>query len=165
MSKIAEQGSVGGKGPGVMPPQNMEVNSAAEAQTLMANKNMNCKFLSSSKCHPDYPNFSGASITFDGDMKMKCDSTDDQEAPKAVCTIKNGRITGVYIIKEGSGISVEPSIEAVGGGGRGAKLKAVLRDGKLKDVRILNSGEGYHETPMINIGDPNLSSGCYLCCK
>jgi hypothetical protein len=25
---------------------------------------MNCKFLNSPKCHPDYPNFSGAGINF-----------------------------------------------------------------------------------------------------
>jgi len=165
MSAIAEQGSTIGQGPAKLPPQNMEVSSAAEMQSALNTRGMNCKFLSSDKCHKDYPNFSGASITFDGGMKMKCDSTGDQKAPKAVCTIKNGKIDGVYLIKHGAGITKPPKVEAVGGGGKGAVFKAILENGKIKDILVVDSGEGYHETPTIKIEDPNLSEGCYLCCK
>jgi hypothetical protein len=129
------------------------------------NPSMNCKFLSSPKCHPNYPNFSGASINVPEGSKMKCDSLGNEQMAKAVCTISAGKITGVYIIEEGEGIGMDPKVEAIGGGGEGAKFKAVVEGGKVKEVKILNGGKGFHETPIIKIEGPNLSSGCYLCCK
>jgi len=123
---------------------------------------MKCKFLSSAQCHPDYPNFSGASIE---GSNMKCDSLDDVKPCKAVCTISNGKISGVYIINQGAGYKVAPKVEIVGGGGEGANLKAVLEDGKVKEVKVIVGGSGFHETPTLKIETPNSSNGCYLCCK
>jgi hypothetical protein len=123
---------------------------------------MKCKFLSSAQCHPDYPNFSGASIE---GSNMKCDSMGDVAPSKAVCTISNGKISGVYIIHAGAGYKIAPKVEIVGGGGDGAILKAILVDGKVKEVKVINSGSGFHETPVLKIETPNSSNGCYLCCK
>ena len=123
---------------------------------------MKCKFLSSAQCHPDYPNFSGASIE---GSNMKCDNLDGVKPCKAVCTISNGKINGVYIIHPGGGYKVAPKVEIVGGGGEGANLKAVLADGKVKEVKVMNGGSGFHETPTLKIESPNSSNGCYLCCK
>jgi hypothetical protein len=123
---------------------------------------MKCKFLSSSQCHPDYPNFSGASIE---GSNMKCDNLDNVKPCKAVCTISNGKINGVYIIHPGAGYKTEPKVEIVGGGGEGAILKAILVDGKIKEVKVLNGGNGFHETPSLKIDNPNSSNGCFLCCK
>lgn len=123
---------------------------------------MKCKFLSSAQCHPDYPNFSGASIE---GSNMKCDNMGDVELSKAVCTISNGKINGVYIIHPGAGYKVAPKIEIVGGGGEGAILKAILVNGKVKEVKVMNGGNGFHETPVLKIENPNSSNGCYLCCK
>ncbi len=123
---------------------------------------MKCKFLSSAQCHPDYPNFSGASIE---GSNMKCDNLDDVKPCKAVCTISNGKINGVYIINEGAGYKVSPKVEAFGGGGEGAILKAILVDGKVKEVKVMSGGSGFHETPTLKIESPNSSNGCFLCCK
>ena len=139
---------------------------AAPASTLapapVFSSSMKCKFLSSAQCHPDYPNFSGASIE---GSNMKCDSMGDVVPSKAVCTISNGKISGVYIIHAGAGYKIAPKIEIVGGGGDGAILKAILVDGKVKEVKVINSGSGFHETPVLKIETPNSSNGCYLCCK
>jgi hypothetical protein len=126
---------------------------------------MKCKFLSSEKCHPDYPNFSGASIELSEGSNMKCDNLDNVSPSKAVCTISDGKINGVYIIDSGAGYKTTPKIEIIGGGGDGAILKPIIVDGKLKEVKILNSGTGFHETPVLKIESPNLSNGCFLCCK
>lgn len=123
---------------------------------------MKCKFLNSAQCHPDYPNFSGASIE---GSNMKCDNMGDVSPSKAVCTIGNGKITGVYIIEAGTGYKSVPKVEIVGGGGEGAILRAVLVDGKVKEVKVVSGGSGFHETPILKIESPNSSNGCFLCCK
>ena len=126
---------------------------------------MNCKFLNTPKCHPDFPHFSGASINFPEGAKMKCDSVSNEKPAKGVCTIAGGKITGVYLIDHGDGYTTTPKIEAIGGGGEGAKFSTTLDKGKIKDINVINGGQGYHETPVIKIESPNLSNGCYLCCK
>jgi len=126
---------------------------------------MNCKFLNSKNCHPDYPHFSGASINFPEGSKMKCDSIGNEKSAKAICTISAGKITGVYLLDGGDGHGNSPKVEAIGGGGKNSKLKAIVSDGKITDIKIINPGEGFHETPVIKIESPNMSNGCYLCCK
>ena len=146
---------------------NVESNTAlAPPPPMQKATSMNCKFLNSSKCHPDYPNFSGASLNIGGDKnKMKCDSVGGEKDAKAVCTIGNGKITGVYMIEEGSGYEVSPKAIVVGGGGSGCKLETEVVDGKLKKIIVKEAGQGYSETPVIKIESPNMSNGCYLCCK
>jgi hypothetical protein len=134
----------------------------APAPAPVISSSMKCKFLSSAQCHPDYPNFSGASIE---GSNMKCDSMGDVVPSKAVCTISNGKISGVYIIHAGAGYKIAPKVEIVGGGGDGAILKAILVDGKVKEVKVMSGGSGFHETPVLKIETPNSSNGCYLCCK
>ena len=134
----------------------------APAPAPVFSSSMKCKFLSSAQCHPDYPNFSGASIE---GSNMKCDNVGNVSLSKAVCTISNGKINGVYIIHPGAGYKIAPKIEAIGGGGEGAILKAVLVDGKIKEVKVMNGGSGFHETPVLKIETPNSSNGCFLCCK
>lgn len=126
---------------------------------------MQCKFLSSPKCHKDYPNFSGASIQFPEGAKMKCDALSNSKPAKAICTINNGAINGVYVINGGEGLEENAIVEPIGGGGTDAKLKAKVVDGKLVDIEIIHGGTGYYESPTIKIQEPNLSNGCFLCCK
>ncbi len=137
-----------------------------ESLSMPKAPSMNCKFLNSSKCHPDYPNFSGASLNFGSDKnKIKCDSVGGEKIAKAVCTIGNGRITGVYMIDEGIGYETAPKAIVVGGGGSGCKLEAEIMNGKLKKIVVKDGGEGFTETPVVKIESPNMSKGCYLCCK
>ena len=126
---------------------------------------MRCKFLNSEKCHPSYPNFSGASIAFQEGSKMKCDSVTDEVMPKAICTINKGKINGVYVINGGSGMTGPPKVEAVGGGGRDTELKAILKDGKVTEIKVINPGEGFYETPEIKMESGSVNNACYLCCK
>ena len=142
------------------PPGKVPIIPSAPAPIISSS--MKCKFLSSAQCHPDYPNFSGASIE---GSNMKCDNVDNVAPAKAVCTISNGKINGVYIIHSGAGYKVAPKVEAIEGGGEGAILKAVLVDGKIKEVKVMNGGGGFHETPVLKIETPNSSNGCFLCCK
>ncbi len=141
------------------------VTAPVTAPAPIISASMKCKFLSSAQCHPDYPNFSGASIELSEGSSMKCDNMGDVASSKAVCTISNGKINGVYIIHPGAGYKVVPKIEIVGGGGEGAILKPILVDGKIKEVKVLNGGSGFHETPVLKIESPNSSNGCFLCCK
>jgi hypothetical protein len=137
-----------------------------ESQPAPKVPSMNCKFLNSQKCHPDYPNFSGASLNFGGDKnKVKCDSVGGEKVAKAICTIADGRITGAYIIDEGSGYEVAPKVVVEGGGGSGCKLESEVADGKLKKIVVKLGGEGFTGTPSVKIESPNMSNGCYLCCK
>jgi len=140
-------------------------NSIPVTNEKPVNSPPNCKFLNNPSCHPDYPNFSGASIQFPENSKMKCDSIGNEKQAKTVCTISNGKINGIYIIDEGTGYSSNPKVEAIGGGGENAQLEAIVNDGKIKDIKIINGGTGFHETPIIKIESPNMSNGCYLCCK
>jgi len=135
------------------------------APASVISSSMKCKFLNSAQCHSDYPNFSGASIQFPEGSNMKCDNVGEVADSKAVCTISNGKINGVYIIHPGAGYKTAPNIQAIGGGGEGAILKAILVNGKIKEIKVMNGGGGFHETPVVKIENPNLSNGCFLCCK
>jgi len=163
IKKHMEQINDIGRGPPVLPPVgNPEASDEIKKNSMGG---LNCKFLNSQKCHPDFPHFSGASIGFEGGVKMKCDSAGTEVLPKAVCTISRGKITGVYLINKGSGMDTPPLVETVGGGGTGAKFEAVVRDGLVEDVKVLDGGEGFHETPQIKFQSPNMNDTCYLCCK
>lgn len=59
-----------------------------------------------------------------------------EKVAKAICTIADGRITGAYIIDEGSGYEVAPKVVVEGGGGSGCKLESVVADGKLKKIVV-----------------------------
>jgi hypothetical protein len=147
-------------------PAHAAAAATATATAPVPAPSMNCKFLNSQKCHPDYPNFSGASLNFGGDKnKVKCDSVGGEKMAKAICTIGDGRITGVYMIDEGSGYEVAPKAVVEGGGGSGCKLEAEVVDGKLKKIIVKQGGNGFTGTPVIKIESPNMSNGCYLCCK
>lgn len=128
-------------------------------------KTMNCRFLSSPQCHPEYPNFSGAGFSFPGDMKMKVDSIGDTKPAHVICTISKGAINGAYVIDAGEGYQNPPKLTIVGGGGSNAILEPVVKGGKILDVKVKSGGYGFIETPSIQVEDPNLSNGLYLCCK
>ena len=78
--------------------ESQPAHAAAAAATPVPAPSMNCKFLNSQKCHPDYPNFSGASLNFGGDKnKVKCDSVGGEKMAKAIYTIGDGRINSCFI--------------------------------------------------------------------
>ena len=166
-SELALQAKIGDLSKITGAPESLEssmkqLGASPVAPAPIISSSMKCKFLNSAQCHPDYPNFSGASIE---GSNMKCDNMGNVAPSRTVCTISNGKINGVYIIHPGAGYKVAPKVEVIGGGGEGAILKAVLVDGKVKEVKVMNGGSGFHETPVLKIESPNSSNGCYLCCK
>lgn len=54
-----------------------------------------------------------------------------------------GSIDHVDVISGGSGYSKPPTIEAIGGGGSGAVLKAVVSGGQVIKIMVMNGGLGY----------------------
>lgn len=162
-SKINELSKVSGASEAIGSQMAPVIGAGTPAPVIASS--MKCKFLNSAQCHPDYPNFSGASIQLPEGSNMKCDNVGDVAESRAVCTISNGKINGVYIIHPGAGYKMTPKIESIGGGGEGAILKAILVNGKIKEIKVMNGGSGFHETPVIKIENPNSSNGCFLCCK
>ena len=56
-----------------------------------------------------------------------------------------GGILGVSVLDGGSGYGQSPTIKVNGNltGGRGAELKAIVEDGEIISIKVLNSGNGY----------------------
>lgn len=132
----------------------------------MNNKNsLNCRFLNSKKCHPQFPNFAGASINLGENATISCDGVDEQKQAELVCSISKGKITNIYVINKGLGYTKKPKISIVGGGGKNVVLDPIISNSKIKGVTVINGGEGFHETPILQVDPPSLSNACYLCCK
>ena len=126
---------------------------------------LQCRFLNTSQCHPDFPNFVGASVKTNG--QMQCNSPENEKTATATASISNGSINKIHILDGGSGYNQNnpPNANIVGGGGRNATLKCIVKNGKITDIIIVKNGEGFHETPDIKIDSPTLSQECYMCCK
>jgi len=79
----------------------------------------------------------------------------------ATCTVVGGKIATVTVPvgQQGAQYSNEPPIMVKGGGGFGAQFKAVLNNGQIVEVEIINPGFGYTSAPTLVIG-PNRLTGC-----
>jgi hypothetical protein len=62
------------------------------------------------------------------------------------------QISSVDVYYSGSGYIVPPTLNVVGGGGSGAKLEAVVSNGSIIGVTVVEPGNGYITTPTIVIG-------------
>ena len=149
----------------LLPTKTTNIDNIKDKNKLSEDKmNLNCKFLSSKKCHPSYPKFTGASINLGENASIACDGVEEQEQAKIVCSISKGSISNVYIINGGKGYMNKPKINIVGGGGKNVTLDCDINDGIITKVNIVNGGEGYHETPTLQVDPPSISNACYLCC-
>jgi hypothetical protein len=137
-----------------------------DKDNLEKNVSLQCRFLGSEKCDPEFPNYSGASIkSADGMMSCNSPGEGQQEQATAVCAIAGGKIQSVYLLNKGKGYSAVPSVKLVGGNGSGCKLEAIVKNGSLQTIKILSKGQNYTSTPDIVIDKPSLNDTCYLCCK
>ena len=72
------------------------------------------------------------------------------------------QLSSVDVSYGGSGYIVPPALTVTGGGGSGAKLRAIVNNGSITSVVVLDPGTGYITTPTISIGtntsDPALLS-------
>lgn len=81
---------------------------------------------------------------------------------EAVVQVINGFIVSVEIIDSGYGYLAPPSVQVVGGGGSGAKLEAIVVDGVLDEIKVINPGTGYNSTPELIISAPTSeTAGAY----
>ena len=66
------------------------------------------------------------------------------------CTVSNGKIVGVTIVKPGFGYKYSPTIKFVDE--TSAKLKAVIDDlGRVTSVEIIDSGSGFTTPPVVEV--------------
>jgi hypothetical protein len=128
---------------------------------------MQCRFFSSEKCNPEYPNFSGASIGAEGDSGLTCNGTFGSKRATVIASINNGQIKNAFIVDAGKGYEDSPKIDVIGGGGKDAILKGIVdpKKGELVGVEIIEHGRGYYATPEILVDNPGKAGACYLCCK
>lgn len=79
---------------------------------------------------------------------------------KAVSIIGNGIVGIITLTSGGSGYTKPPSVSFVGMSSIAAKASAVINDsGVVTQIRIVNAGLGYTQTPQIVIGSPNINVG------
>jgi len=68
------------------------------------------------------------------------------------------RIQGIELTKTGYGYTMAPSVAFIGGGGSGAKATAVIGNGIVGIITIVNGGYGYAEPPIVTFSAPGTSS-------
>lgn len=72
------------------------------------------------------------------------------------------KIEDVEIYNGGTGYITPPDLIVFGGGGSGAKLKAVVGNGRIIRVEIVDSGQGYITTPNIFVDPASGGTGARL---
>jgi hypothetical protein len=71
--------------------------------------------------------------------------------------LTNTAVGGVSITDEGCGYTNAPLIHLVGGGGSGAQVIAVVSNGVVVAINVINSGSGYISAPGVVIDPPFIS--------
>lgn len=66
--------------------------------------------------------------------------------------VSAGSVTYLYVGDVGDGYRSDPVVRFIGGGGKGAKARARISDGKLVHLELLDGGQGYWEAPSVMIG-------------
>jgi hypothetical protein len=128
-----------------------------------------CKFFSSSgsnfTCPPEYPVFTGASLSVKGEsISCNGDNTKSKRTT-AIGSIKQGRLDEIVITNKGLGYTTPPKVNVIGGNGVGASAYALVKTGSVYKIIVTNQGSGYTSTPSIKISKPNVVNTCNLCCK
>lgn len=78
----------------------------------------------------------------------------------ATARIGSSTVQSVTIVDGGSGY-LNPAVEAVGGGGSGAILQAIVTAGVITNVIVINAGQGYTSAPTLIVTD-NAGTGADL---
>ena len=128
-----------------------------------------CKFVTSfgkndKKCPADYNVFTGATFSGDGTTLSCNGSKVDVKTATGFAIVNKGRVVDVKLTEKGSRYEKDPKIY-FRGIGKGAQAKTIVKDGEVKDIVIMNGGQGYHSTPTVIIEKPNPLVHCNLCCK
>ena len=67
---------------------------------------------------------------------------------------ESGSIVKVNITNQGTGYTTIPDVIVTGGGGKGAKLSAIVSNNKVTGVNIIDAGTGYNSAPTLTISGP-----------
>jgi len=130
-------------------------------------KSMKCEFVSVGKanksCPIDLPINTGAVIrNINGELCSKKPPT-----CKAVSSIKDGKVKQIDVVNSSNGFNsvYPPKVVIKGGGGKGAKATAVIKNKKVEKIKITDIGSQYTHTPTIKIVNTDPTSYCKLCCS
>jgi hypothetical protein len=71
---------------------------------------------------------------------------------EAVAKVNDGKVTDVRVVNAGTGYRAPPAIAVIGGGGKGAEVRAqVTAEGIIGSIEVVNPGEGYTSPPTIQL--------------
>lgn len=89
---------------------------------------------------------------------------------KCVAEIRDKRLRRIHITDPGSGYKLDnPPIVKIlsrNGKGSGASAECIVDDeGRVQYINVLSEGNGYTETPIVQIINSNTNQSCRLCCK
>lgn len=131
--------------------------------------NGKCNFFNS-KCPDNYLELGNFSLDGIDNISLKCGNIKNTTPTKAIAQIKNGNIYKIIIIDKGEGylhtkppkITIKSLSEEKG---YGATAEAIVdKNGYLTEIKVINPGYAYTETPNILIDAPYMNSSCHLCC-
>ena len=92
--------------------------------------------------------------------------TENIQAEGIAVVEQDGSLGDIKILEQGKGYKTMPNVNIVGGGGRGAKVKAVVDDTtSVHHIEILDGGHGYISTPQVIIEPPRQNKKCRLYLK
>ena len=78
-----------------------------------------------------------------------------QSPAGAVAEVLDGFVYGAVLTNQGSGYTVIPSVQIVGGGGSGAAGFAAISNGMVSAITMTNAGLDYASLPAVVIDPPN----------
>lgn len=130
-------------------------------------KRMKCEFISVDKanksCPVDLPISTGAVIrNLNNELCSKRPPT-----CSAVSTIKNGKVMQIDVVNSSNGFNsvYPPKVIIKGGGGKGAKAVAIIKNKKVDKIKLTDNGSRYTQTPTIKIINMDPKTYCKLCCS
>lgn len=120
--------------------------------------------------------FENGSFTISGlgeGMGISCGNqslNNNMKECKCVAEIRDKRLRRIHITDPGSGYKLDsPPIVKIlsrNGKGRGASAECIVDDeGRVQYINVLSEGNGYTETPIVQIVNTNTNQSCRLCCK
>ncbi len=127
-----------------------------------------CQFFDG-KCPDNYVELGNFSLHgVSSNSILTCGNVQNTKPAKAVAQIKNNTVYEIHVLDQGHGFNPEspPRINIEGGNGHGATAEALINEGGfLTNIKIINPGYNYSDTPNVLIDAPLMNSSCHLCCQ
>jgi fibronectin-binding autotransporter adhesin len=90
-------------------------------------------------------------------FNVQCDfNANIPTTANAIASVVNGVVTGITVLNPGTGYTIAPSVQLVGGGGTGAVAIATLdNNGGVTSISVTTGGTGYTSEPTVTIAPPD----------